>query len=99
MKVNLVLGILILVALFEIERRIIILNMNQAELAQHLTERDDMLNHALAEILARIQELIAAVQAAGNTTPEVDAAIANLDTVSQALEDVVPGPEAAAAKK
>ena len=86
------LKIYILKHIFHIERRLRKIIMNQAELAEHLRGRDEQLNRALAEINSRIQELILAVQNAGNTTPEVDEAIANLDTVSQALDDIVPGP-------
>lgn len=84
--------LMILRHLFRIERRLRKIIMNQTELAEHLRGRDEQLNRALVEINGRIQDLITAVQNAGNTTPEVDEAIANLDTVSQALDDIVPGP-------
>jgi ABC-type transporter Mla subunit MlaD len=76
--------------LFHIERRLRKILMNQAELAEHLQGKDAQLNKALAEINQRIQDLITAVENAGNTTPEVDKAIENLDVVTQALDDIVP---------
>lgn len=62
--------------------------MNQAELATaldglstSLTATSDELNKAMAEI-------VAALKNAGNTSPEVDAAVAKLQTVTDALATV-----------
>jgi ABC-type transporter Mla subunit MlaD len=65
--------------------------MNQAELAAHLTAVDDQLDKATAEILAAIQALKDAL-ANVQTTPEVDAAVARLDTAAQTLDDINPDP-------
>ena len=79
---------------------------SQAELAQQLRDlstdlnaKNDQLQKALGELTQKIADLIAAVQAAGNTTPEVDAAVAalqasdaNVATSAQQLDDIVPDP-------
>jgi hypothetical protein len=63
---------------------------SQAEEAAILVAVDEKLDKATAEILAAIQGLKDALAAAGNTTPEVDAATARLTTAAQALDDIVP---------
>lgn len=82
----------ILAHLIYIERRLRKIIMTQAELADHLTKVDDQLDKATAEILASVQALKDALAAAGNTTPEVDAALARLDTSAQTLDDINPDP-------
>lgn len=57
--------------------------MNQADLATALNNFGTQLEKALSE-------LIAAIQNAGNTTPEVDAAVQRLQGVAQQLDDIVP---------
>ena len=44
------------------------------------------------EIVAKVAALEAAVSASGGTTPEVDAAVAELRAVAQALDDLNPDP-------
>jgi seryl-tRNA synthetase len=63
---------------------------SQAEEAAKLQAFGDQLDKATAEILAAIQGLKDALAAAGNTTPEVDAATDRLATAAQALDDIVP---------
>jgi len=62
----------------------------QAELAAHLGKIGDQLDKAQAEIVAAIQALKDAIANAGNTTPEIDAALARLDTSAQGLDDINP---------
>jgi len=59
------------------------INMNQAELQQALADLGAQLTKALDEIRA-------AIERGGQTTPEVDAALANARTVAQALDDLNP---------
>ena len=66
------------------------ITMNQAETAAALTVVGDRLTEASTEIVARLQELQAAITQAGNTTPEVDAALARVQTLAAALADIVP---------
>jgi hypothetical protein len=79
-----------LVAIIAVNIQLYKIIMNQTELAEHLTTRNAQLNKALIEINTRIDALILAVQNAGNTTPEIDAAVTSLDEVSQALDDLNP---------
>lgn len=62
----------------------------QAQLAAQLTALAAQADKAKAEILAKFADLQAAIDAAGNTTPEVDAALAALATSIQATDDLVP---------
>ena len=62
----------------------------QAELAATLATVKTQLTKASGEITARIQALVDALAAAGGTTPEVDAAVADLQAVAQALDDINP---------
>jgi ABC-type transporter Mla subunit MlaD len=64
--------------------------MNQAELAQALTDLGAQLAKASAEITGKIADLETALANAGATTPEVDAAVASLKVSGQALDDIVP---------
>ncbi len=57
--------------------------MNQAELAQALTD-------VSTQIQKGIDEVLAAVQNAGNVTPEVQAALDSLRTKAQTLDDINP---------
>lgn len=57
--------------------------MNQKELAEALQKVSDQVQKGITEV-------IAAVQAAGNTTPEVDAALLKLQEAAQALDDLNP---------
>lgn len=62
----------------------------QAELLQALQDTKAQLDKAAAEIVAKIAALEAAVAAGGNTTPAVDAALADLKTAAQVLDDIDP---------
>lgn len=64
--------------------------MDQAQLEAALTTVGTRLTEASTEIVAKLEELQAAITAAGNTTPEVDAALANVTTLANALADIVP---------
>lgn len=56
---------------------------SQAEEAAALNAISDQLAKAL-------NELVTAIQNAGNTTPEVDAATAKLQQLAQDLDNIVP---------
>lgn len=62
----------------------------QAELAQSLRDIKAQADKAQAEIIAAVAALEAALAAAGTTTPEVDAALADLKTTVQGLDDLNP---------
>lgn len=62
----------------------------QKELADKLNTIGDELDKAKAEIVAAVQALKDALSAAGSTTPEVDAAVARLESGAQALDDLNP---------
>lgn len=64
--------------------------MNQAELAQALADIKAQADKAKAEIVAKIQALEDAIAAGGATTPEVDAALADLKGSVQGLDDLNP---------
>lgn len=64
--------------------------MNQVELAQQLTALKQQTDKANAEIVAKVQSLEDALNAGGSTTPEVDAALADLKTSIQAVDDLNP---------
>lgn len=60
--------------------------MNQQELQAAL----EAANAKIDKIVTEVQNLITAVQTAGNTTPEVDAAVASLQAKLQGLDDLNP---------
>lgn len=62
----------------------------QAELAQQLRDITAQNEKARAEILAKIQALEDALAAAGNTSAEVDAAVADLKASVQTDDDLNP---------
>lgn len=64
--------------------------MNQQELANELRAVKDQNEKARAEIVAKIADLEAALNDAGNTTPEVDEALAALKASVQADDDLHP---------
>lgn len=64
--------------------------MTQAELAQALTDAAAEAVKAKAEIVAKIADLEGAIANAGNTTPEVDTALAALKEAVQGVDDIVP---------
>lgn len=63
---------------------------NQDELAAELTALKEQADKANAELVQKIADLEAAIVAAGNTTPAVDAALAALKTSVQSVDDIVP---------
>ncbi len=62
----------------------------QAQLAQELRDIKDQNEKARTEILAKIAALEEALANAGNTTAEVDAALADLKASVQADDDLNP---------
>jgi len=62
----------------------------QAELAQQLRDIKDQNEKARVEILAKIAALEDALANAGNTTPEVDQAVADLKASVQTDDDLNP---------
>lgn len=64
--------------------------MNMTELATQLTAIKEQADKAKAEVIAAVAALDAALQAAGGTTPAVDAAVAALKTSVQSLDDLNP---------
>lgn len=66
--------------------------MNQAELAQAIKDAAAQATKAKEEIVAKIAALEDAIANGGATTPEVDAALADLKGVVQTLDDLNPDP-------
>lgn len=64
--------------------------MTQSELAAELKSAKDQNEKARAEILAKFTALEEAVANAGNTTPEVDTALAELKASIQTDDDLNP---------
>lgn len=64
--------------------------MNQAELAKSLEDLKAQADKAKAEIVAKVQSLEDAIAAGGATSPEVDAALADLKGSVQGLDDLNP---------
>lgn len=62
----------------------------QAQHAQELRDLKAQNDKARAEVLAKITSLEEALANAGNTTPEVDAALADLKASVQTDDDIVP---------
>lgn len=67
-----------------------ILMTTQAQTLAILTDVKAKLSEASTELTAKIAELTAAIAAAGNNTPEVDAALADVTAIATSLADVVP---------
>jgi seryl-tRNA synthetase len=61
----------------------------QAELAQQLRDIKDQNDKSRTEVLKKIADLETAIGNAGNTTPEVDAALAALKESVQTDDDIV----------
>lgn len=68
--------------------------MTQAEELALLQAMKVQNEKAKAEILSKISALETAVANAGNTSPEVDSALADLKTSIQGTDDIVPDPVA-----
>ena len=64
----------------------------QAELAQELRDLKAQNDKARQEVLDKIAALELALGNAGTTTPEVDAALADLKASIQTDDDIVPDP-------
>lgn len=62
----------------------------QKELAQALVDLKAQLSKVATEITTKIQSLQDALANAGNTTPEVDAALDEVKSAVQALDDLNP---------
>jgi hypothetical protein len=62
----------------------------QAELAQSLKDVAAQVDKTKTEITSKIADLEAAIGNSGNTTPEVDDALAALKTAVQGVDDIVP---------
>ena len=60
--------------------------MNQAELAQAITDVSNELNDVSDQLQKGIDEVVAAVGNTGQTSPEVDAALSNLQNIATALK-------------
>lgn len=69
--------------------------MTQAEELAFLQALKVQNEKAKAEIVAKIAALQAAIDNAGTTTPEIDAALADLQTSIQGTDDIVPDPPTA----
>lgn len=63
-----------------------------AEVAAQLNVVADQVNKVIAEVVAATAALQAAIVAAGNSTPEVDAAMSRLVAGVQAADDLNPDP-------
>jgi uncharacterized membrane-anchored protein YhcB (DUF1043 family) len=66
--------------------------MTQAELQAELVALKAQNEKAKGEIVGKIAALEAAIANQGNTTPEVDAALADLKVSVQGTDDIVPDP-------
>jgi hypothetical protein len=66
--------------------------MTQAELQAELVALKAQNEKAKGEIVGKIAALEAAIAIQGNTTPEVDAALADLKVSVQGTDDIVPDP-------
>lgn len=64
--------------------------VSQSQLAADLVALKAQEEKAKAEILAKIATLEDAIVQAANTTPEVDAALADLKASVQGVDDIVP---------
>lgn len=64
----------------------------QAETATLLNALADQLGKVFTEINTAMGELRTAIEAAGNATPDMQAALGRLTVASQKLDDLVPDP-------
>jgi ABC-type transporter Mla subunit MlaD len=62
----------------------------QAQTTQAVNALKDQVVKSRDEIVARLAELQTAVDNAGNSTPEMDAALEGLRTAVQGVDDIVP---------
>lgn len=73
-----------------INKKLNLIMANQQQHAAELRALKEQNDKARAEVLAKIADLEAAIIAAGNTTPEVDTALADLKASVQTDDDIVP---------
>ena len=66
------------------------INMDQAELAQSLADLKDQTEKSNAEIVGKLASLEQAIIDAGVVSPEVEAALADLKSSVQKVDDIVP---------
>lgn len=64
----------------------------QAEVAAALVALKDQVTKVGTEVSGKLDELAAAIAAQGNASPEVEAALADLTTAVQAVDDLVADP-------
>lgn len=74
----------------QIKQKLDTIMATQQELAQQLRDVIAQNEKARVEILGKIADLEDALANSGNTTPEVDAALADLKASVQADDDIVP---------
>lgn len=74
----------------ELNRKLEAIMASQAEQAAALRALSAQLTKARAEIIRAVDRLALALANAGATTPEVDAATADLQAVVQTLDDLNP---------
>jgi hypothetical protein len=77
----------VIAAITELKELIV---MNQAQLEAALVQVKTDLTEASTELVAKIAALEAAVAAAGNSTPAVDAALADVSALAAGLAGIVP---------
>lgn len=82
--------ICVIIALLFFNQKFDQIMATQAELAQELRTVTEQNEKARVEILQKITDLEAALIAAGNTTAEVDEALAALKASVQTDDDIVP---------
>lgn len=80
----------ILVRLGSINDKVERIMATNAEFAQALVDLKAQLVKAAAEIVAKIAALEDAIANSGNSTPEMDAALADAKAAAQALDDINP---------
>lgn len=80
----------IIVALASLTTKVNEIMATNAEFAAAIVVVKEQLVKAAAEINSRIAALEEAINNAGNSTPEMDAALADLKLVAQALDDINP---------
>jgi uncharacterized phage infection (PIP) family protein YhgE len=73
-----------------INERLKYIMATQAQLAAQLTALATQAEKAKAEVTTKLADLQTALDNAGSTTPEVDAALAALAAAVQATDDIVP---------
>lgn len=68
------------------------LKMEMTQLAEQLRAVKDQLSKATAEIMAKVANLEAVIAAAGVVNADVEAALADVKTAAQMLDDLNPDP-------